>query len=147
MALILGIIQLGTVNLTKIACTFPGKALSDSSYKRLQRLFRYFNLDFDKTSQFIAHLTRLDPWKLTLDRTHWKFGVFNVNYLTLGIAHIKIAFPLFWTCLKKQGNSNTQERIDLLDRLIKVFGLSRIACLLADREFIGKKMVTTQTSH
>lgn len=137
-ALILGIIQLGTVNLTKIACTFSGKALSDSSYKRLQRLFRYFNVDFDKMSQFIAHLTRLDQWKLTLDRTNWKFGVFNVNYLTLGIAHIKIAFPLFWTCLKKQGNSNTQERIDLLDRFIKVFGLSRIACLLADREFIGK---------
>ena len=101
-ALILGIIQLGTVNLTKIACAIPGKALSDSSYKRLQRLFRYFNLDFDKMSQFIACLTGLDQWKLTLDRTNWKFGTFNVNYLALGIAHTKIAFPLFWTCLKKK---------------------------------------------
>lgn len=39
---------------------------------------------------------------------------------------------------QKKGNSNTQERIDLLDRFIKIFGLSRIDCLLADREFIGK---------
>jgi hypothetical protein len=137
-ALILGIIQLGTVNLTKIACTFPGSAQPDSSYKRLQRLFRKFTLNFDKTSQFIAHLTGLERWKLTLDRTNWKFGIFNVNYLTLGIAHIKIAFPVLWTCLDKKGNSNTQERTDLLERFLKIFGASRIFCLLADREFIGQ---------
>jgi hypothetical protein len=104
----------------------------------LQRLFRYFTLDFDKVGEFIAQLTGLERWKITVDRTNWKFGIFNVNYLTLGIAHIKISFPLIWVCLEKKGNSNTQERIDLLDRFIKIFGLSRIDCLLADREFIGK---------
>lgn len=100
--LILGIIQLGTVNLTKIACTFPGEAQSDSCYKRLQRLFRYFTLDFDKVGQFIAQLSGLERWKVTLDRTNWKFGIFNVNYLTLGIAHTKASFPLIWICLKKK---------------------------------------------
>lgn len=137
-ALILGIIQLGTVNLTKIACTFPGNAQPDSSYKRLQRLFRNFTLYSDKVGEFIAHLTGLEKWKLTLDRTNWKFGIFNVNYLTLGIAHIKIAFPILWVGLDKKGNSNTQERIDLLERFLKIFGASRILCLLADREFIGQ---------
>lgn len=137
--LILAIIQLGTVNLTKISCTFPGKAPSDSCYKRLQRLFRYFTLDLDKVGEFIAELTGLERWKITLDRTNWKIGIFNVNYLAIGIAHIKISFPLIWKCLEKKGNSNTQERIDLLDRLIEIFGVSRINCLLADREFIGKK--------
>jgi len=136
--MILGIIQLGTVNLTKISCTFPGKSKPDSSYKRLQRLFRYFNLNFDVLGQFIAHLTGLERWKITLDRTNWKLGVFDVNYLVIGIAHTKIAFPILWVCLEKKGNSNTQERIDLCDRFIKILGISRIDCLLADREFIGK---------
>jgi len=137
--LILAIIQLGTVNLTKIACTFPGKAQPESCYKRLQRLFRYLTLDYDKVAQFIANLTGLEKWKITLDRTNWKIGIVNVNYLTMGIAHIKASFPLIWVCLEKKGNSNTQERIDLFDRFIKIFGLDRIECLLADREFIGKK--------
>jgi len=137
-ALILGIIQLGTVNLTKIVCTFPGNAQTDSSYKRLQRLFRTFTLDFDKTRQFIAHLTGLEQWKLALDRTNWKFGIFNANYLTLGITYIKIALPILWVSLDKKGNSNTQERIDLLDRFLKIFGAKHILCLLADREFIGQ---------
>lgn len=39
----------------------------------------------------------------------------------------------------KKGNSNTQERISIIDRFISVFGVQKIICLLADREFIGKK--------
>lgn len=100
--LILGIIKLGTVNLSKISCTFPGHAQEDSSYKRLQRLFRYFTLDFDQLAKFISKLAGLKRWKITIDRTNWKFGIFDVNYLALGIAHIKISFPILWVCLKKK---------------------------------------------
>lgn len=41
--------------------------------------------------------------------------------------------------LDKAGNSNTQERMDLLKAFDEVFGFSRIKSLMADREFIGKK--------
>ncbi len=41
--------------------------------------------------------------------------------------------------LDKAGNSNTAERIDLLEEFNKLFGFHRINSLMADREFVGKK--------
>ena len=41
--------------------------------------------------------------------------------------------------LDKAGNSNTQERVDLLKNFDEVFGFLRIKSLMADRKFIGKK--------
>lgn len=55
-----------------------------------------------------------------------------VNYMGIGI-------PVYWICLEKRGNSNTEERIELLDAFISIFGQKRIKYLLADREFIGEK--------
>jgi hypothetical protein len=42
-----------------------------------------------------------------------------------------------WVTLSKQGNSNTAERIALMDRFIDIFGTESIQFLTADREFIG----------
>jgi len=56
----------------------------------------------------------------------------------LGIAYRGIAVPIFWRVLDKAGNSDTAERIALMERFLKVFGAARIAALLADREFVGE---------
>ena len=77
-----------------------------------------------------------------LDRTNWQFGKADLNLLVLGIAYQGIALPLFWTVLDKAGNSNTAERVALLQRSIDVFGVNQIAALLADREFIGEDWFT-----
>ncbi|MGH7262285.1 MAG: transposase, partial [Nitrospiraceae bacterium] len=45
--------------------------------------------------------------------------------------------PLIWTLLPSAGNSNTQARTDLLDRLQAAFPDLKIASLMGDREFIG----------
>lgn len=39
--------------------------------------------------------------------------------------------------LAKRGNSNQKERIELINRYIKLFGVQSIENILADREFIG----------
>ena len=52
-----------------------------------------------------------------------------------------IAFPLFWQFLAKKGNSNTQERIELLSQFLKVVGSDKIDCLVADREFTRCRVV------
>ncbi len=91
--LLLAMIQLGTVNLAKIAQAFPGTAKVDSHYKRLQRLFREFSLELDLIARFIAHLLPLNEWILTLDRTNWKPGKINLNFLVLGIVY-RQQFPL-----------------------------------------------------
>ena len=39
--------------------------------------------------------------------------------------------------LDKRGNSNSKERIDLVNRFIRLFGKEVIQSIVADREFIG----------
>jgi len=57
----------------------------------------------------------------------------------LGIVYKGVAFPLLFTTLNKQGNSNTKERIDLINQLIKLFGKQVIDFLVADRAFVDEK--------
>lgn len=39
----------------------------------------------------------------------------------LGVVHNGVAFPLLWWMLDKKGNSNTDERIDLLEEFFEMF--------------------------
>lgn len=79
-----------------------------------------------------------EPWVLSIDRTQWQFGGSIFNILTLGIVHEGIAFPVVYLLLDKRGNSNTDERIDLMQEFWSLFPQQRIAFLTADREFVGK---------
>ena len=58
----------------------------------------------------------------------------------LGIAYEGMAIPLFWQLLPKAGNSNLKEQKELITQFIKVFGISGIKGLLADREFASGKL-------
>jgi hypothetical protein len=137
---ILALFQVKTVNLAQVATAFPGRAKVDSHYKRLQRFFRGFSLDYAVIAKLVTNLLpiRGEAWVLTMDRINWKFGQSNINLLILGIAYKGIAFPVLWRFLPKQGNSNTAERIELLERFLGIFDRSKIAYLVADREFVGK---------
>ena len=77
--------------------------------------------------------------KLVIDRTNWQFGKQNINIFMLGIASKNVAFPLIFSLLNKKGNSNSEERISLIDRFTKLFGKDCIDCIMADREFVGEK--------
>ena len=81
------------------------------------------------------------PYSLAVDRTNWKFGETNINALTLAIVYQGVAFPILVSMLDKRGNSHTQERIEMMERYVRLFGKETIDCLLADREFVGKKWV------
>src|SRR4030043_959511 len=137
---IIALVKVRTVNLMDIADAFSGKAEKESCYKRLQRFFRFFLIELIMIAKFIAEFLPINAlWTLTMDRTNWKFGKLNINILTLGVAYKGIAFPIIWILLPKRGNSNTNERIQLIDLFIKIFGVKIIRCLTADREFIGEK--------
>ena len=127
------------MNLVELAQAFCTTAKPESNYKRLQRLFRQFSLDYDRLAQFVAGLVPLLQLALTVDRTNWKWGKKNINVLVLGIAYKGAAFPLLWISLPKRGNSNTAERIALMERFLRIFSIDRVRCLLADREFIGER--------
>ena len=138
---IIALIKVKNVNLVEIATAFSGKAKKDSKYKRIKRFLSSFVIDTFLIAKLIIQMLSIKdgPWPLVMDRTNWKFGKVNINILVLGIAYKGIAFPIFWILLPKKGNSNTNERIQLLDCFLSSFMVERIKFFSADREFIGNK--------
>lgn len=140
---LVALLRVKTVNLAEIATGFRTNAETSSSYKRLQRFFRDFDLDYAVIARLIVALMNIpQPWVLSTDRTEWSFGQTRFNILMLGVVHNGVAYPLLWTMLDKKGNSNSDERMDLLDRFRQIFPDAEIAYLSGDREFVGKQWLT-----
>lgn len=138
--ILVGMISTRTVNLSHLASERPGTTLIASTYRRLQRFFQHVALSGDWAAPLIARLLGLDgSWVLALDRTQWRVGTKEVNFLVLAAITPRHRVPLMWTALDKRGNSATDERVALLRRYLKVFDVSTIRWLLADREFVGRE--------
>ncbi|EDZ97188.1 transposase IS4 family protein [Limnospira maxima CS-328] len=136
---LMALFQTKTVNLMEIATVFANPVQISSNYQRLQRFFRQFKFDRAEIARFVVSLIDIpQPWTLSLDRTCWSFGQTHFNILMLAVVHEGIAFPLLWTMLDKKGNSNSGERMDLFDRFEALFPDVEVACLTADREFVGR---------
>jgi hypothetical protein len=136
--LICGVAQARTVNLSHIAGHFPGVALHASNYRRLQRFFQHEHLDQGVTAQLVLRiLNHARPRHLALDRSNWKLGGRDINVLVLALVTRRFRVPLLWTFLSHQGNSDTGQRIALIQRYLDLFGAPSVELLLADREFIG----------
>ena len=96
---IVALLKVRTVSLTKIAVAMPGKAWTDSKYKRLQRFFAGFDMCMESIAKLIVRflLIRDEKQDLSMDRTNWKSGKLNINPLVLGIVHMGCAFLIIWT--------------------------------------------------
>ena len=139
---LLALLAAGSVNLTKVARAFCGPAQLDSHYKRLQRFLRGFDcLGDGRLARLLAGLSGVQPpWVLSLDRSDWRPAVPGaalpcINFLVLGIMRDGVAHPLVWTLLPKAGSSNAQERIDLMERFLALFGPEAVRFIAMDREF------------
>jgi hypothetical protein len=109
-AFLIALLRVKTINFAELATAFSGKAQTDSHYKRLQRFFRQYEVDYAEITQtVVALMAILQPWVLSIDLTEWKFGECVFNILMLGIVHEGVAFPVAWTLLDKRGNSNSHE--------------------------------------
>ena len=138
-SMLIALFKVRTVNLTELAFGFLSDATIDSRYKRIKRFFKDFTMDFPLIASWVVQFFGLTNKQLylSMDRTNWQWGKKNINILMLSITYKGIAIPLFWSLLDKKGNSNTKERIAIMERFIVQFGKDKIAGLLADREFIG----------
>ena len=56
---LLALIKVKTVNLRELAVGFGGKALKESNYKRLQRFFRVFELDYSEIAKIVVSWMKL----------------------------------------------------------------------------------------
>ena len=136
--IVIGMIASSSVNLAEIAPSIPGlKVKHDSAYKRIQNFFAKYEINSDEVAQFIVRLFDFKKCSLIIDRTNWKLGASELNYLVLSVRYDNVSIPLFWLSLGKAGNSSTGERIKLLDRFIDLFGVQMIADICGDREFYG----------
>lgn len=147
---IISMLQERTVNLAQISNGFATKGKKSGKVRRTEDFFRKFEINYDDIARLLSSfIDNISKWTLTMDRTNWKIGKVNINILYLAVAYKSIAIPLFWSLLQikddtgelytKRGNSSTKERIEIINRFIKVFGVDRIEVLTGDREFIGRK--------
>ena len=157
---LIALLRVKTVNLAELATGFRSHAKTESSYKRLQRFFRHFDLDYAVIAKITMALMDIpQPWILSTDRTEWSFGNTRFNILMLGVVHNGVAYPVVWTMLSKKaeatprifnalgnalqaGNSNSDERMDLLDRFEQIFPDAEVAYISGDREFVGREWLT-----
>ncbi len=119
-----------------------------STYRRLQRFFQHVDLGPDWAAMIVARL--IGPtggWTLALDRTTWKIGTRDVNYLVLAVITRRFRVPLFWTLLDGPGDSGTATRLALMTRYLAHFPASTVRLLLADREFIGAEWLKFLNDH
>jgi hypothetical protein len=131
-----------TVCFERIACGFETASQTGSSLRRIQRFIANYQLDKSLIARLIFSLLPHEPpYTLSIDRTNWKFGTTDINILVLAICYKGMAFPILFKLMPKAGNSNTPERIQLVEQYIQLFGIETISCLVADREFIGKDRI------
>jgi len=140
--IVVGMVSARTVNLSHLATERPGKVQLSSTYRRLQRFFQHVRLEQDRAAPMVEKLCGLkesSKWYLALDRTQWQVGGRDVNYLVLAAVTRRFRVPLMWTMIDGRGNSNTRDRIELMQRYLDLFGVESIRFLLADREFVGRE--------
>jgi len=124
--------KIRSINFSKLSSGFDNSAESSSNYRRIQRFFAEVELPMEIVSKLIfGLLPNKESLVLVIDRTNWKLGKSNRNVLMLGVSYKNVAFPLMFKLLPKRGNSNTEERIELIDDFINWFGKDCIDCLLA----------------
>ena len=121
---IIALCKVQTVNFDKLSNAFDTTAKAGSSLRRIQRFIATFAFDSNIIAKLIFNLLpSKEKLTLSIDRTNWKFGQTDINIFMLGVVYHGVAFPLMFTMLAKRGNSNSKERIDLINRYIKLFGV------------------------
>jgi len=135
-AFLVALTQTRSVNLMRIAAHFGGRAVPASSYKRIQRFLRGFDLPLIELAQLLIRLMKLTPpFVVVIDRTEWKFGSTWHNILTLSVASEDVAVPILWRFLKRKGCSFDTEREAIMSDCLQMFSASDIRYVCADREF------------
>lgn len=134
-----GIILAKNVHASDVVSHFDPEAELDSHIRRAERFFNEYDLDYTQIA--ILLMCFLPPGRLhiAIDRTNWKFGAHNINFLTITAYCRGVGIPLLFELLDKKGNSNTKERKALFRKLMRVLSPKQIVSFTADREFVGKE--------
>jgi hypothetical protein len=133
------VMRQGTICLWRLAAHVATTAQTASVRRRFYRFFQFVRLDGAVAARMVVALLGIEgkPWVLAMDRTNWEFGQTAINILMVSVMWKGVGIPLIWTLLPTAGNSDSETRACLLDRLHQMFPDLKIAALTGDREFIG----------
>lgn len=136
---VLALIKSRSVQFCETATHLNSEVKDESNENRIQDFFRTTIVDYKELAllfycTFPCH-QKLD---IIIDRTEWDFGKSQHNILMIIISNRTVAIPFYWEMLdNKSGNSNTSNRIELVQKCLSLIPASRISVVLGDREFIG----------
>ena len=104
---LIALFRVKTVNLVDLSIGFKSKAKKESSYKRLQRFLKEFDLDYYTMAKLVIEMMEIpEPWVLSLDRNggqggdagspqpppEWQFGRKVFKILTKGYCLSRCSF-------------------------------------------------------
>lgn len=136
---VMSLLVVRSITLSTVASVLNPNVLPESNEKRIKRFWAQVGFNAGAWLKLALVLLPVkDKLVLTLDRTTWELGKHCFNVLLLGVAYRGTAFPLVWTVLGKKGNSDTAERLTLIDTLLEHVEAERVEAVVADREFIGQ---------
>ncbi len=84
------------VSFTRAASVLTSRS-SLVNLRRIQRFFAHYSLNFDSVARLLVAISPIKPpYRLSLDRTHWKFAGVEFNILCLTIVADKVSLPVLW---------------------------------------------------
>ncbi len=134
----LGVIKSRNVQFKEVGLHFTTDAKVESNERRIQAFFQDFEFDYQQVALLLVMFLPKGKLSLSIDRTEWNFGSYQCNILMIVARYDNTGIPIFWDLLdNKSGNSNTQNRKELVGKVISLIGKDRIGIIVGDREFIG----------
>lgn len=135
------LIQSGSVQFHEAAKYLKNETKVSSNTIRIQDFYREAEINYVGVSTLLfSMLPSKKKLRICIDRTEWDFGTFQVNILMVLVGCDNFYIPFCWQLLdNRSGNSNCQNRIDLLEKVLEIIPPKRIGLLIGDREFIGQK--------
>ena len=138
--LIIGIYKSREVSSTSIARHVCGDAETASKLRRIERFYKEGYVDSESLINAIRRMYGEKRFRLSLDRTNWELGKKELNafaaFATRGNTGSLINLKMLDT---KGGNSCSDDRIEIIEGIVKQYGKASILSILGDREFYSLK--------
>lgn len=139
------VIKARSPRIHRIAEEFSNAGASVETHRRrIQNFLRQNTFEEKDVARLVMLLLDRPPAEkmiLAIDRTNWHFGDTVRNMLVLAVIVSNTAVPLMAVHLDHPGNSDTAQRIALLEDFLRIAGADNIECLTGDREFIGEDWI------
>lgn len=120
------------------AIQLSGDANIQSKIRKVERFYSRHYLGIETALDFLLHFKTSKKCLLIMDRTNWKYGGTDINYIAVyGISGSQQSLMNVDILDNNGGSSNFEDRKSVIKPVVKQLGLGDIEALLCDREFFS----------